>query len=171
MRTIYLDMDGVVADFNKFASNVLGREIGWGVQDLSSEEWEKLGAINSLYFQLPLIEDSTKLVGIAKSFSSRFNVEFLTAVPRVTTMPSAALDKKMWLDKYFPGMKVNYGPYSRDKQKWAKPGDILIDDKRSNIEEWVNAGGIGILHIDNFNVTIDNLLKAVDNNVSSAYNL
>ena len=95
MRTIYLDMDGVVADFNKFASNVLGREIGWGVQDLSSEEWEKLGAINSLYFQLPLIEDSTKLVGIAKSFSSRFNVEFLTAVPRVTTMPSAALDKKI----------------------------------------------------------------------------
>ena len=170
MRTIYLDMDGVVADFNKFASDILGREIGWGVQDLSSEEWDKLNQVNSLYFKLPLIEGSTRLVGIAKSFSTRFNVEFLTAVPRVTTMPSAALDKKMWIDKYFPGMKVNYGPYSRDKQKWAKPGDILVDDKPSNIEEWVNAKGIGILHKDNFNVTIDYLLQAIDNDESRAYN-
>lgn len=170
MRTIYLDMDGVVADFNKFASDLLGREIGWEGKDLSSEEWDILTSVENFYFKLPLIEESTMLVAAAKSFSTRFKVEFLTAVPRATTMPSAALDKKMWLDKHFPGFKVNYGPYSRDKQKWAKPGDILVDDKRSNIEEWFNAGGIGILHTGDFKVTVDNLFKSVDNNTPTLYN-
>ena len=154
MRTIYLDMDGVVADFNKFASDLLGREISWEGKDLSEEEWDRLGAVENLYYKLPLIEESIKLVAIAKSFSTRFNIEFLTAVPRVTTMPSAALDKKMWLEKYYPGFKVNYGPFSRDKQKWAMPGDILIDDKRSNIKQWYDVDGIGILHTGDFKVTI-----------------
>jgi len=170
MRTIYLDMDGVVADFNKFASDLLGREIGWEAKDLTTEEWKRLGAVENMYLQLPLIKESVMLVGAAKSLSTRFNVEFLTAVPRATTMPTAALDKKMWIDKYFPGFVVNYGPYSRDKQKWAMPGDILVDDKRTNILDWYNVGGIGILHTGDFKVTIDNLLNAVDNGDPKMYN-
>ena len=106
----------------------------------------------------------------ALPISTRFNIEFLTAVPRVTTMPSAALDKKMWLEKYYPGFKVNYGPFSRDKQKWAMPGDILIDDKRSNIKQWYDVDGIGILHTGDFKVTIDNLLSAVEHIEARLYN-
>jgi 5'(3')-deoxyribonucleotidase len=170
MRTIYLDMDGVVADFNKFASDLLGREVGWEGKDLSSKEWDKIASVENFYLKLPLIKESVALVGVANSFSTRFNVEFLTAVPRTTTMPSAALDKKMWIDKYFPGFVVNYGPYSRDKQKWAIPGDILVDDKRSNILEWYNVGGIGILHTGDFKETIDNLIDAVDNTDARTYN-
>ena len=30
MKTIYIDMDGVVADFDTYVEGVLGREIGWG---------------------------------------------------------------------------------------------------------------------------------------------
>lgn len=161
MRTIYLDMDGVVADFNRFASDFLGRQIGWNEQDLTQEEWNKLDSIGNLYFKLPLIQESTKLVAMAKSFSTRFNVEFLTAIPRQKSMPSAESDKKQWLDIYYPGMKMNIGPYSRDKQNWCKPGDILIDDKWSNIEQWFNKGGIGIYHEGDFDITIKNLLHAI----------
>jgi 5'(3')-deoxyribonucleotidase len=161
MRTIYLDMDGVVADFNQFATDFLGRQIGWNENDLTAEEWKQLSSSGDLYAQLPLIEESTQLVAMAKSFSTRFNVEFLTAVPRQTTMPSAKSDKKKWLDKYFPGIKMNIGPFSRDKQNWCKPGDILIDDKWSNIEQWFNKGGIGIFHEGNFKTTINNLVHAV----------
>jgi 5'(3')-deoxyribonucleotidase len=170
MRTIYLDMDGVVADFNKFASDLLGREVSWEGKDLNEEEWLRLAQIRDLYYRLPLIEESTKLVGTAKSLSTRFKVEFLTAVPRITTMPTAAEDKRRWLDEYYPGFKVNFGPFSRDKYKWARPGDILVDDKRSNISEWFEAGGVGILHLGDFDVTVANLLKAVDNIDPCMYN-
>lgn len=159
-RTIYLDMDGVVADFNLYVSNIVGREIGWGVSDLSDEEWLFISKNENLYYQLPLIKESTKLVAAAKSFIPSFNVEFLTAIPRKSSMPSAQTDKIQWVEKYYPGIKVNFGPYSQDKQHWCRPLDILIDDKPENVEEWYAAGGIAIKHVDNFDQTIKNLVLA-----------
>lgn len=161
-RKIYLDMDGVVADFNKFASDFLGREVHWEAKDLNEEEWKRLGAVENMYFKLPLIEGATKLVALAKSFSTRFDVEFLTAIPRVTSVPSAGQDKIDWVNKYFPGMKVNFGPYSRDKQNWARPGYILVDDKRQNVEQWAEKGGIAVYHEGDFETTFKNLITAVD---------
>jgi len=152
-RTIYIDMDGVVADFNLFVSELLGRQIGWGIHDLTSQEWDILAKTPNLYRNLPLIEESVKMVGLCRSFSSRVNVEFLTAIPRQSTMPSAKQDKFDWINEHFPGIPVNFGPFSRDKQNWARPGDILIDDKQSNIDEWEAAGGIPIHHLGDYTLT------------------
>ena len=163
MRTIFLDMDGVVADFDTFVSNLLERPIGWNdsKQDLTNEEWNKLASVDRLYYQLPLMPDATKLVAYVKSLSTRFNVQFLTAVPRRTTMPSARDDKQAWVDKYFPGMKMDIGPYSHDKQKWCRPGDILVDDRPSNIEVWNAAGGIAIYHTGDVNASIKRLNEVI----------
>ena len=152
-RTIYIDMDGVVADFNSYVSNLLGRQIGWDQDDLISQEWDVLAKTPNLYRHLPLIEDSVRMVELCKSFSSRVNVEFLTAIPRQTTMPSAKQDKIEWITDFFPGIPVNFGPFSKDKKNWARPGDILIDDKLSNIEEWEAAGGIPIHHLGDYTLT------------------
>lgn len=160
-RTIYIDMDGVVADFNLFVSELLGRQIGWGIHDLTSEEWDILANVPNLYRKLPLIEESVKMVGLCKSFSSRVNVEFLTAIPRQSTMPSAKQDKIDWITEYFPFTPVNFGPFSKDKQNWARPGDILIDDKLSNIEEWGVAGGIPVYHFGNYENTMKLILFAL----------
>ena len=162
MRTIYLDMDGVVADFDTFVEGVLGREIGWGTsQDLTDEEWVKLASVDRLYYQLPLMPDATKLVAYAKSLSTRFYVGFLTAIPRRTTIPTAQADKLAWVDKYFPGMRMDIGPYSYDKQKWCVPGDILIDDRPSNIAEWTAAGGIAVYHTGDVNATIKYINRTI----------
>ena len=164
MNVIYIDMDGVVADFDTFVGGVLGREIGWGTsQDLTDDEWVKLASIDRLYYQLPLMPDATKLVAYAKSLSTRFYIGFLTAIPRRTTIPTAQADKQAWITKYFPGMKMNIGPYSHDKQKWCTPGDILIDDRPSNIKEWEAAGGIAIYHTGDVNATIKHINKVIVN--------
>ena len=163
MRTIFLDMDGVVADFDKFAEELLGREIGWGdtTQDLTAEEWVKLASVDRLYYQLPLMPDATKLVAYVKSLSTRFQIGFLTAIPRRTTIPSARADKQAWVDKYFPGMRMDIGPFSHDKHKWCSPGDILVDDRPSNIREWNAAGGIAIYHTGDVNATIKRLNEVI----------
>jgi 5'(3')-deoxyribonucleotidase len=163
MRTIFLDMDGVVADFDTFVSNLLGRPIGWNdsKQDLTDEEWEKLASVDRLYYQLPLMPDATKLVAYVKSLSTRFNVGFLTAVPRRSTIPSARDDKQAWVNKYFPGMKMDIGPYSHHKQKWCAPGDILVDDRPSNIEQWNAVGGIAIYHTGDVDATIKRINEVV----------
>jgi len=163
MRTIYIDMDGVVADFDTFAEEILGREIGWGdtTQDLSAEEWLRLASVDRLYYQLPLMPDATKLVAYVKSLSTRFQIGFLTAIPRRTTIPSARADKQAWVDKYFPGMRMDIGPFSHDKHKWCSPGDILVDDRPSNIREWNAAGGLAIYHTGDVNATIKRLNEVI----------
>jgi len=161
-RTIYVDMDGVVADFDTFAEKILERKIGWGTtQDLTDEEWVKLASVDRLYYQLPMMPDATKLIAYVKSLSTRFKFGFLTAIPRRTTIPTAHADKQAWVDKYFPGMKMDIGPFSHDKQKWCKPGDILIDDRPSNIEEWNAVGGIAIFHTGDVNATIKRLNEVI----------
>ena len=162
MRTIYIDMDGVVADFDSYVSALLGRPIGWGAtQDLTDVEWERLASVDRLYFQMPLMPDATKLIAYIKSLSTRFHVQFLTAVPRRSTIPSAKDDKQAWVDKYFPGMRMDIGPYSHHKQKWCKPGDILIDDRPSNIEQWTAVGGIAIYHTGDVDDSIKRLNEVV----------
>jgi len=162
MRTIYIDMDGVVADFDSYVSILLGRKIGWdSTTDLTDKEWERLASVDRLYYQLTLMFDATKLVAYAKSLSTRFHVQFLTAVPRRSTIPSAKDDKQAWVNKYFPGMKMDIGPYSHHKQKWCKPGDILIDDRPSNIEQWTAVGGIAIYHTGDVDATIKRLNEVI----------
>ena len=43
---------------------------------------------------------------------------------------------------HFPHIPVFLGPYSHEKYMHVRnPGDILIDDRRSNCDEWERAGG------------------------------
>ncbi len=162
MRTIYIDMDGVVADFDSYVSILLGRKIGWdSTTDLTDEEWEIIASEDRIYYQLPLMPDATKLVAYVKSLSTRFHVGFLTAVPRRSTIPSAKDDKQAWVNKYFPGMRMDIGPYSHHKQKWCKPGDILIDDRPSNIEQWTAVGGIAIYHTGDVDASIKRLNEVI----------
>lgn len=155
---IYLDMDGVVADFNSFASNAIGREIGWGGDDLSNEEWSKLAAIPRLYFQLQVIPEGRQLVELALSLSK--DVKFLTAIPRRSTISSAEADKREWLSLHFPGIPMEIGPHSHQKHNWCKPGDILVDDRESNIKDWSAKNGMAIFHQGNWNVTFEKLKEA-----------
>jgi 5'(3')-deoxyribonucleotidase len=164
MKTIFIDMDGVVADFDSFAEKILERKIGWGTtQDLTDGEWVKLASVDRLYYQLPMMPDATKLIAYIKSLNTRFQIGFLTAIPRRTTIPTAQADKQAWVDKYFPGMKMDIGPYSHDKQKWCTSGDILIDDRPSNIKEWTAAGGIAVYHTGDVDATIKYLNKVIVN--------
>jgi hypothetical protein len=49
-----------------------------------------------------------------------------------------------WANKHFPTIPVWFGPYSQDKQKRAAPGQVLVDDRMTNINEWIAQNGIGI---------------------------
>jgi hypothetical protein len=66
--------------------------------------------------------------------------------PTLLTSPSknnqSRLGKNLWVrNNLSPKPKVIFA-YSADKQRYAAPNHILIDDKKSNIAEWEAAGGI-----------------------------
>lgn len=154
-NTIFLDMDGVLADFDRLVFERVGRTFDRS----DGEMWNHLVKIDRLYFELEPLPHAFQLWDLAHSLG---RVEVLTAIPRRSTMPWAERDKRAWIVKHFGvDTPVRIGPFSRDKWKHAAPGDILVDDRHDNIVDWTNkAGGTGILFTD-FAAASAELLAAV----------
>ncbi|NBW53592.1 MAG: hypothetical protein EBR39_06710 [Betaproteobacteria bacterium] len=142
MKTIYLDMDGVVADWQVRVAEIVGRPLPEG-ERWPDEDWRSLIEFQRLYSELPLMRDARYLVNQCQLLARAhaYDVKFLTAVPRRNDFPWAFQDKVHWANKYFPSIPVWLGPYSEDKQKRSGPGQVLIDDRVTNCAQWRDRGG------------------------------
>lgn len=147
MITIYVDMDGVVADFEKYAYSVLGNTSDDGKWHI--DKWATLRDNPRMYQYLEKTVGADKLINACISISHKHSVDlaFLTAVPAKNDIKWAFYDKVKWAQFHYPSLPVMFGPFSQDKQSHCRPGDILIDDRSINIYNWRVAGGIGIRHI------------------------
>ena len=163
MATIYLDMDGVVADFDGYAEPIVGYCTPGGKR-YDDADWRKISANERLYLTLDKCPNADVLVDAVRKIAADYNydIRFLTAIPRQNNVPWVFWDKIQWCGLHYPHIPVFLGPYSHDKQVHCRAGDILIDDRDSNIDEWNSAGGIGILHYD---TTIDNTLEQLRKSV------
>ena len=140
---IYLDMDDVVADWMTAARDIVNRNWNYGEQ-IPDKDWNKVRAKSRFYRGLPIKEGAHDLVNFCRNAVAEGladDVRFLTALPHNDDMPYAAYDKVLWATERFERIPVLFGPYSYDKYKHCQPGDILIDDRTSNCEEWTAAGG------------------------------
>jgi 5'(3')-deoxyribonucleotidase len=158
VTTIYLDMDGVVADFDEYAFRTLGVPPSQGIYPDSI--WEKLAENKRIYRDLIKTSYADELVAecVDLALTKEYTLLFLTAVPKANDIKWAFYDKVVWAQKFFPDIPVMFGPYSKDKWRHCSTGDILIDDRQSNIDEWRSAGGIAIHH-DNIKATLFELSK------------
>lgn len=141
---IYIDMDEVVADWLSAALEYVGP---WdqSLTRVPPEQWAKLRNHKRIYRHLPVRKGGKELVEWILEYQKRNSnvfVAFLTAVPNGNDVAWAFQDKVHWANFYFPGIPVFFGPYSKDKQSHCQPGDILIDDRLSNYEEWTARGGL-----------------------------
>ena len=158
---IYLDMDGVVTDFNKFAKDTIKELPTNNTMDdkWKPTEWEKIRQIPNLFRNLPKTPFADTIVYIARKFRDELNWQLfmLTAIPKNNDTPDAFQDKIEWMQKHYPDIKVRFGPYAIDKQKHSKPGYILVDDRSDNCEQWKSNGGISIHVTKNYNLAIEQL--------------
>lgn len=138
-------MDDVVADWINYAKEFL--KLRWdheAGERIPQHEWDRLKNDSHFYLNLPLRQGAVDLVNYCQNLvdiGQAESLQFLTALPHDYSMPYAAQDKVWWANKYFPGVPVFLGPFSHDKWRHCKPGDILIDDRHSNCSEWRAAGG------------------------------
>jgi len=151
MPTIYLDMDGVLADFNTKAREVLGAteadsDAAAQAGRWPREKWETLKEIYHFYRILPKTPFADALVAMARRYRDElgWKLYILTAIPSGNDVPQAFQDKLEWIQEYYPDIEVHFGPYSRDKAHHCQPGDILVDDRYDNCESWTRAGGQAI---------------------------
>lgn len=148
MTTLFIDMDDVVADFSKAALLIAGYLMPNDNQlKYPKDTWQKFLNYPRLYRTLEKCPSADRIVSECLDLSNYkgWDVKFLTAVPRDNDFPWAFNDKIEWAKEYFTNIPVWFGPYSTDKYKHCKPGDVLVDDRQRNIDQWISAGGIGIL--------------------------
>lgn len=150
---IYCDMDGVLTDFERRFHdklNTVGKE-HYPLRDIlkvvKPKDFEQIFGIKEFWKFI----DQTVGVGFWAGmdwmpkgqelwdFIKKYNPDLLTSPSRDN---SSRLGKQLWAKKHLnPKPKVIFA-YSADKQRYANENSILIDDKKSNINEWRAAGGI-----------------------------
>ena len=144
---IYVDMDGVVADFDKRFRDLSGMNPSdYEAKNGKNAFWDFIDVKHKLAFWvgIPPMQDAQRLI----DYVSKHNYEMLTA-PSIKK--ESLMGKGLWIRNWtnkglFPSKpKVNYKS-AKNKHHFAAPNHILIDDKKSTIDSWNAAGGIGILH-------------------------
>jgi 5'(3')-deoxyribonucleotidase len=145
---IYLDLDGVVADFDKRFRDLSG---------MAPSDYESKNGKNAFWDFIDVKHKVAFWVGIPPMPQAKTLVDYVSQHDyEVLTAPSikkqSVLGKNLWVrnhtGKLFPSKpKVNFR-FAKEKHK-VKPNltqyDILIDDKASTIDNWESAGGTGIL--------------------------
>ena len=136
---LYLDCDGVLADFDRAATELLGSpprafEKQYGLPKF----WKRLAAHRDFYGTLPLMADAMRLFDAVR----HLNPIILTGLPRGDW---AAPQKVRWAAEHFPGTRI-ITCLAADKRKHAREGDILVDDTLKYRDLWEGAGGIFVHH-------------------------
>lgn len=139
---LFLDCDGVLANFDKRAREIVGmnpREF----EDLSGADvfWDRIFGTSDFFYSLEPMPDAHELVEAVQ----HLNPIILTGAPERGRGLLAQSQKLRWRDKYFPNLEMIVCK-SRDKIKYAKPGDVIVDDWEKWRQIWVDGGGVWVLH-------------------------
>lgn len=151
VEKIYLDMDGVLADFDRGLRELCGIEPR--SQDACAggryraDMWERVKSVGHFYDKLSLMPGAEELFNAVYSkYGDR--CEILTGVPKPDKgIPGAGEDKINWMRRMLSeDIKINI-VLREEKRNYCRGRDcILVDDLGDNIRVWEEFGGTGILH-------------------------
>ena len=148
---VYLDMDGVLADFFGGVEFLYGVE-HWKeltndkTKDLKKQVIDRITGTD-FFAVLPKFPTADTLIDMVKKFTGgKFSIN---TSPLRGDHENSAKYKKVWISNNIEtpdeiivtGRKESYA-----KDKGTGTPNILIDDRPVNIERWQSAGGYGILY-------------------------
>ena len=167
--TVYLDMDGVLADFFGGVEKMYGVE-HWKqltndkTKDLKKEVIDRITGTD-FFATLPKFQSADELINIVQKFTGgKFSIN---TSPLRGDNENSGKYKKVWIsnnieqpdDIIVTGRKETYA-----KDKGTGTPNILIDDRPVNIQRWQAAGGYGILYQANRD-SLDKVKKGLEDYV------
>lgn len=136
-RCVFVDMDGVLADFDSGYEKHFGRRPHHDERDV---KWEQIRQIPFFFRRLEPMADAFALwQGVFA-----YKPVVLTGVP--DSVPHAADEKREWIAEKFGADVQVICCRSRLKFEYGRPDDVLIDDRAKCGEPWTKMGGVWINH-------------------------
>ena len=164
---VYIDMDGVLADFFGGVEQMYGVQhwkelVSDKTKDLKTEVINRITGTD-FFATLPKFNDVGELISMVKEFTGgHFSIN---TSPLRGDHENSTKYKKLWIqnnieqpdDVIVTGRKESYA-----KDKASGTPNILIDDRPVNIQRWQGAGGYGILYQANRD-SLTKVKQALDN--------
>ena len=140
MITLYLDMDGVLCNFDKAYCT-------YDPQKADRKRFRQAVMEYHIFEDLEFMPDAQELLNHVSKLRE-IDVQMLTSMGTYESLQAnaAKMQKMRWLDKNNIPYKPNFVHSKAEKAKYATPSSILIDDSVGCITPFVAAGGHGILH-------------------------
>lgn len=139
MTQLYLDCDGVLADFDKGVLKVTGKRAS---EQAMGTMWRALAHHENFFGSLDLMDD---IYGGRALFDAvkHLNPTILTGIPFGGWAPK---QKREWAGRTFGWDVPIICCWSKEKYLHCKPGDVLVDDRSKAQGPWEAAGGLFVLH-------------------------
>jgi hypothetical protein len=136
---VYLDCDGVLADFDKGAAAIFGMPVKTFEKRFGlGTFWKKLAQAPEFFAGLDPLPDAMELYEAVR----HLNPVILTGLPRGNW---AEPQKRKWAERHFPGVEM-ITTTAALKREYCSPGDALVDDRDKYRHLWESAGGVFVHH-------------------------
>lgn len=160
--TVYVDMDGVIADFFGGLAKYAEVDHWKSIQDKEKTISGLRGT--DFFYTLDMFPTSERLIDFVKEVS---DLDWgICSSPLRGDRDNSAYWKRVWLQEmgFMPSIDRLIFTGTKEKYAWSmldgRP-NILIDDKPENIKRWNDTGGIGILYQANENDLEEELFPEV----------
>jgi len=136
---LFLDADGVLADFDRGARELLGASPKeYIARHGRGAFWKRLASAKSFYGSLGEMPDARLLFEAVEHLEPTI----LTGLPLGSW---AAPQKVEWAASHFPGVPI-ITCMASDKHKHMHPGDVLVDDREKHRAAYEKAGVVFVHH-------------------------
>ena len=145
---LYLDMDGVLCDFDKRYFELFGETPG-SSRDRRNFSGNWIEFIEGENFAtLDWNPGGQELLAYVRTLPKDIEIEMLTSSGGMKYHNEVTVQKTQWLCERGIEFKINTVPGRKLKAEYAKSTTILVDDTPDVIDSFDAAGGIAILHKD-----------------------
>lgn len=139
---IYFDMDGVLCDFDGHYKNLFGK---FPREEVKSTMWKNIYRHGSFFKDLPWLKEGQALYVAAWD---QFGSASLGVLSAYGSKVDCYEQKLEWISDTSLVLcdpeQIILVPDKKHKARYSRPYYVLIDDKKENVDQWREAGGIGI---------------------------
>ncbi len=149
---LYLDMDGVQADFFTAWARLFGKEQYKEIGDRAARE-ASIADLNSrgpefvekFFATLPVLPGAQQLIAFLRDNNIQYTI---LSAPLRGNEDASIRGKLTWLNRHHPGT-ADSAIFTNEKQRYATANgkaNVLVDDFKKYVNAWQADGGIAVLY-------------------------